>query len=79
MNNYPGVCSRTLATRGSPTFPTHDGLRNWGAVYLTLPKPRIFDPLEIDDQLDKSSAPTDYSPLWRAIACKDALSGSLIK
>ena len=22
MNNYPGVCSRTLATRGSHTFPT---------------------------------------------------------
>lgn len=79
MNNYPGVCSRTLATRGSHTFPTHDGLLNGEAVYLTLPKPRIFDPLEIDDQPDKSCAPTYYSPLCLATAYKDALSGSLIK
>ena len=36
MNNYPGVCSRTLAVRASHTGTTHDGLLNGRDVYLTL-------------------------------------------
>ncbi len=43
MNNYPGVCSRNLATKGSQTVTTPDGLLNEEAVYLTLPKPLIPD------------------------------------